>query len=140
MFAFAQQVTQHLPERHPLWILIVQVHYEAFAGLVNVAQHSRARSEFVAAGTYWKRPNMREEILHSYRQYVGSATFEPPSTTAEKSLLVTARNWYALVLMQMEDIESARRELALIGNQPTERPWHTLERYQKACNEAGIYL
>lgn len=140
MFDFARSATQNLPEGHPLWILTVKAHYEVFLGLMSLAQQSRHPVAMEAAAKYWKRPSVKQEVLHSYQQYVGSSNCRPTATVAERSVLMSARNWYAYSFAHIGHAEMARRELVLIGKTPTESPWNSLDRYQKACNEAGVSL
>lgn len=139
MFQFARDTIKRLPDGDPLHILIVQAHYEAYLGIMSVAHATRNRMAIAAAVTYWQRPNVKQEILRSYRHYIGSSA-TVTVTAAQKSSLMTARNWYAYCLARTGEMEMTRRELLLIGRHPTKRPWNTLDQYQEACNKAGVRL
>ncbi|EJK57963.1 hypothetical protein THAOC_21950 [Thalassiosira oceanica] len=127
MFKYAREITDQLPDGHPLWVLIPRAHVE------------RVMIEKVA--NYWKRTNVRNEIINSFRRaFPGEAvTTIQAKSAAEKSREWTSRNYFAFCLAATGHVQEARSQIRIIGKRPISSwPWCGLERYKDFVEAFGF--
>lgn len=126
MFDYARSITSGLPAGHPLWALIPMAHYER-----NLIERRR---------NYWRQAGVISEIRTAYQHaFPGASEMSSQATTStEKYLEWTSRNYFAFALTMAGLVEEARRQIRVIGRRPTERPWWDMQRYKSFANALGF--
>jgi len=126
MFEYARSITSGLPAGHPLWALIPMAHYER-----NLIEQRR---------NYWRQAAVVTEIRQAYRHAFpgASETSSQATTSTEKYLEWTSRNYFAFALIMAGLVGEARQQIRVIGRRPTKRPWWEIRRYKAYANALGF--
>ena len=121
MFQYARDVTNKLPDGHPLWVLIPMAHIE--------------RVLITEVKGYWHKTDTRESIMNAYRHaFPGDTASQQQATTLpyQLSLEWSCRNYFAYCLIQIQALEEARALIRVIGRRPSGSsfPWRSVLDYK----------
>lgn len=121
MFRYARDVTNKLPDGHPLWVLIPMAHIE--------------RVLITEVKGYWQKNAPRQSIMDAYRHaFPGDTASQQQATTLpyQLSLEWSCRNYFAYCLIQIQALEEARTLIRVIGRRPSGSsfPWRSVLDYK----------
>lgn len=110
MFAFARDVADRAPEGSPCFDVIPLAHIEAW-------RQASAGDPALTMAAYLSTPDVAAEIDKAAARSVERADFD------DRRQAVTARNTFAMALLEMGEVDRAREQIRRIGERVSVHPW-----------------
>lgn len=130
IFAFSRDVAARAPDRSPCLDVIPLAHLAKWR-----AEHAKDATVTMAA--YLTRPDVAKDIDAAAKRSVEASAFDDARDG------VIARNVFAMVFLEMGDLDRARAQLTRIGDRPSDYPWRDVDpnpglAYARARQRVGL--